>query len=286
MEKETVLAKIRATIEFSDKAHQWLEKLEKEDVWFAKQRGALFFSEFRRTWEGTLITSAEPIINDYFLKLGLSENRLPKLKIYESYHGSFIMEAALTMFGTVGTVYTVLKGISEIPQIADGLVELKERLKKAFSRKASEKVREHLNSSSNRYEIPAPPSNPINTDFSLDARPLLSLTPSIMKSHKVHLNVAVSRDSFTLENLGQEMIRDLRIGIFKSFTQRDFWKYAESYMGTIDILSSQQTITKDIADYRNSSGDSLDLSDSRPLHVDCWVQDAHGIYLFMFYLDD
>ncbi|RCV65780.1 hypothetical protein C5S53_02045 [Methanophagales archaeon] len=191
------------------------------------------------------------------------------------------------MFASMGTVYTILKSISELPEIADGLTELKDRLKKAFYRKASEKVNEDLKSAASQYKPPQPPPRePIYAEFTIDARPVSSLTPSIMKSHKIHLNVAISREAFTLENLGQNIVRDIRIGIFKGHSQRNQWSFADSYVGTIDILSSQQTITKDIADFRNSQGVSLDLSDNSPLHVDCWIQDSHGIYLFMFYLED
>jgi len=272
---------------FSEATLDWLEQIKNSNIWFAREGGTPFFSEFRGSWEKILVSSSETIIHDYFLELGLPKEKLPRVKVYESYSGSWIMEAALIMFASIGTAYTILKGISELPKIADGLTELKDRLKKEFSRKASKKVYEHIKSSANQYKIPPPPSKQIiYTDFVLDARPLLSLSPSIMKSHKVHLNVAISRDAFTLENLGQDTMRDIRIGIFKSFSQKNQWSYADSYMGTIDILSSQQTITKDIANFRNSKGQPLDLSDSSPLHVDCWVQDTHGIYLFMFYLED
>ena len=272
---------------FSESALDWLGRIQNSNIWFAREGGAPFFSEFRGSWERILVNSSEAIINDYFLELGLPKEKLPRVKVYESYSGSWIMEAALIMFGSIGTAYTILKGISELPKIADGLTELKDRLKKEFSKKASEKVYDHLKSAVNRYKIPPPPSKQIiYTDFVLDARPLLSLTPSIMKSHKVHLNVAISRDAFTFENLGQDIMRDIRIGIFKSYSKKNQWSYADSYMGTIDFLSSQQTITKDIADFRNSKGVSLDLSDSSPLYIDCWVQDTHGIYLFMFYLED
>lgn len=287
MEKETVLAKIRVSMGFSEATLDWLEQIKNSNMWFAREGGTLFFSELRDSWEKILISSSETIIHDYFLELGLSKEKLPRVKVYESYSGSWIMEAALIMFASIGTAYTILKSISELPKIADGLTELKDRLKKEFSRKASDKVYEHLKSLANQYKIPPPPSKQIiYTDFVLDARPLLSLSPSIMKSHKVHLNVAISRDAFTLENLGQDTMRDIRIGIFKSFSQKNQWSYADSYMGIIDILSSQQTITKDIADFRNSKGQPLDLSDISLLHVDCWVQDTHGIYLFMFYLED
>ena len=107
-----------------------------------------------------------------------------------------------------------------------------------------------------------------------------------MKSHKIHLNAAISRDSFSLENLGDDIMRDIQIGIFKTTTPKSEWKFYESYMGKIDILSLHQTITKDIGDFKNSKGEQLNLSENIPLHTDCWIQDSHGIYLFMFYLDE
>jgi len=289
MEKETILAKIRATMSFSEETLIWLESLpqiDREDVWFKREAGLPFFSEFRRSWEGVLINSTQPIVQEYFHQLGIPENNLPKIKVYESYSGSWIIDAAIIMAGSIGTAYTILKGVSELPEIADGLTDLKNRLKKVFTKKANEAVNEQLKSSSARYNFPPPPTKPLSTDFAIDARPLLSLTPSLMKSHKIHLNVAISRDSFSLENLGSDIMRDIQIGIFKSRTQKHEWKYYESYMGKVDILSHHQTITKDIGDFKNSKGETLDLLDNMPLHVDCWVQDSHGIYLFMFYLEE
>lgn len=289
MEKETILARIRATMDFSQKGHKWLEKLPQvdgEDIWFKTRGGYYFFSEFKEQWKELLINSSEPIVQEYFRRLGISENNLPKVKVYESYSGSWILDAAIIMGGSIGTVYTILKAVSELPRIADGLVELKDRLKKMFAKKANEAASTRLKSLGARYKFPSPPSDMLSTDFVIDSRPLSSLTPSIMKFHKIHLNVAISRDSFTIENLGDDIMRDIRIGLFKSKTPKHEWKYYESYVGAIDILSSHQTITKDVNEFKNSRGELLDLSDNTPLHVDCWIQDSHGIYLFLFYLED
>ena len=286
MEKETVLAKIRVTMSFSEATLVWLEDIQNSDIWFARDGGSPYFSEYHGSYERILVNSSEHIIHSYFLELGLPDEKLPHVKVYESYSGSLIIEAALIMIASMGTTYTILKSISELPKIADGLTELKDRLKKDFSCKASEKVNENLKSAANQHKLLPPPSKPIDVDFIIDARPISSLTPSIMKSHEVNLNVAISRNAFTLENLRQNIMRDIKIGIFKGHSQRNQWSYADSYMGTIDIISSQQTITKEIADFRNSQDVSLDFSDNSPLHIDCWVQDSHGIYLFMFYLED
>lgn len=288
MEKETILAKIRTTMSFSEETFEWLQRLpqiDRRDIWFKREGGNLFFSEFRRSWEETLINSSEPTVQAYFRELGIPEDNLPKVKVYESFSGSWIIDAAIVIAGSMGTVYVILKSVSEIPKIVDGLTDLKNRLRKTFTKKANEAVNKKLKSSSSRYNSPPPPIKPLSTDFVIDARPLLSLTPSLMKSHKIHLNAAISRDSFSLENLGSDIMRDIQIGIFKSGNQKHEWKYYESYMGKVDILSSHQTITKDVGDFKNSKGESLSLLDSMPLHVDCWVQDSHGIYLFMLYLE-
>jgi len=285
--KETILAKIRSTMHFSEETYLWFRKISNinKDIWFLREEGSLFFPEYRGIWNEIMVSSIEPIINDYFLDLGLPKDKLPKVKIYESYHGSWIIDAALIMSGGIGATYLILKGISELPKIADGLMELKERLKIAFSGKASNTAASFLNNQSKQFNLPAPPKNPIITDFIIDARPLTSLSPSIMKSHKIHLNVAISKESLTIENLGEDVMRDIQIGIFKSYSQKNQWQYADSYKGTISIISSKQTIMKEISDFRDSQGQELNLIDNSPLYIDTWVQDSHGIYLFMFLLE-
>jgi len=270
---------------FTEKTMAWFEKIKRPDLWFAEDHGMAYLSEFGGRWNKILVATAEPEINKYFRELGVPEDKLPHVKVFESYSGSWVMEAAIIMFASIGTTYTILKGISELPEIADGLTELKQRLKKEFTKKADDEAKKYIDSRIKELELPEQPKQLIDCDFTIDARPILSLTPALMKSHRVHLNVAISREAFTLENLGDELTQDIRIGIFKSSTERHQWSYADSFMGFIDLLSSKQTITKDIADFKDSRGHSLDLSDNIPLHIDCWVQDNHGIYLFMFYLE-
>lgn len=285
MQKETVLAKIRVHMKFNEKTVAWFDKIKQPDIWFAEGHGMNFLSEYGSKWDRAFKESAGPIVSHYFEELGLPKDNLPHLKIYESYSGSWIMEAAVVMFASIGTAYTILKAISELPKIADGLTELKSRLKIEFTGKADNEAKQLMDSMVKEIEIPKPPKKLIDCDFTIDARPLLSLTPSIMKSHKVHLNVAISRDGFTLENLGDDLMRDIRIGIFKSNTERNQWSYAESFMGTVNMLSSKQTITKDISEFKDSSGIALWVDDNIPLFIDCWIQDSHGIYLFNFYLE-
>lgn len=234
--------------------------------------------------EKILVETAEPIVQDYFRKLGIQESELPKIRVYEAFKGSWIVDAAIVIAGSVGTAYGILKTISELPEIVKGLSELKELIKSKFNLNANKAATSHLKFQGQR-NLPPPPQKLLNTDFSIDARPLLSLTPAKMKSHKIHLNVAISSDSLTIENLGDDLMKDIQIGIFKDKTQRHQWTYQDSYMGTINMISPHQTIAKVCGEFRNTSDEPLDLLSSLPLFIDCWVQDSHGIYLFNFYLE-
>lgn len=244
----------------------------------------MFFREFSQSWDHMFIESCESDIREYFKEIGVPEQYLPKVKISETYTGSWYIEAVLAMSGTVGTIYVILKGISELPKIADGLTDLKSRIKKKFAKKANESVAARIAQGEHK-QLPPPPSNVVNTDFVIDARPLVALASESLHSHKIYLSVAISRNTFTLENLGNEPLQNVQIGIFRSDSQRNQWAFADSFTGTIPFLSGCQTIVRDVSEFKHTSQGDLDLSGKKPIHVDCWIQDQHGIYLFMFYLD-
>jgi len=297
MEKTTVLARLHFTIEFSGAMLDWLGNF--PDAWFAREGGAFFLSEFGGTWREILEAVVTPEIHEYFSGLGVPQEHLPFIQYGETYRGSWIMDAAVVMLGTVGTTYAVLRGVCELPEIADGLTELKGRILKKLKPRVDREVREKIyrvaqdtikqretRASHDRVRaIPPLPATPVRIDFVIDARPLRSLTPAILKSHKIHLSVAISRDSFTLENLGDEPLRDVRIGLFRSRTERHQWSYQDSYMGNFPLVSSHQTIAKTLGEFKDRTGNRFDLSDGEEVHVDCWVQDSHGIYLFLFFLE-
>jgi hypothetical protein len=175
VQKETVLVKIRVHMKFNQKTVAWFEKIKRPNLWFAEAHGMHFLSEYGTKWDKAFVESVGPIIHSYFGKLGLPEDNLPHVKIYESYPGSWVMEAAVVMFASIGTAYTILKGASELPQIADGLTELKDRLKNEFTRKADNEAKKYIDSQVKELKISKPPKKLIDCDFTIDARPLLSL---------------------------------------------------------------------------------------------------------------
>ena len=163
----------------------------------------------------------------------------------------------------------MLKGISELPKIADGLEDTKKRLQKElttrFRKKVPERIEPVLDHSGLPTGLPAPVvAKPVSVSCSIDARPLRGLTPDV----------------------GDSALDNLRIGLFKSKTQRHNWSFADAFSRTVPALSGKQTLSMTIDQFvLNADGSKLDLSDPSPIFVDCWLQDQAGIYLFNFYLE-
>lgn len=208
METEIILARIRATMGFSEETFKWLRELPQLDIegfWFKKEGEILFFSEFKRSWEEVLINSSEPIIQEYFLELGIPKDDLPKVRVYKSYSGSWMIDATIVMAGSAGTVYVILKSVSEIPKIVDGLTELINRLKRAFTEKVNKAVNKQLKSSSSKYTFPPPPTKPLSCDYDIDPSPLKSLTDSSNNSDNIHQDPSDYKDKEKLEPIMSEL---------------------------------------------------------------------------------
>jgi hypothetical protein len=293
MKKSTVLAKIRLTVRFTPDGLEWLRR-RLPGTSLAVEDGSGFLLEFSHAWEKPFLESANKMVQHYFREHGVPDDRLPVVEVLERYRGSFILEAAVLMYTTIGTAYTILKGISELHEIADGLTTPKARLAGEFPdiirppavRTVTEvepRVVRDLPPSQRPRPEP-PPSDPVQFDLTIDARPLTSLTPAKLKSHSIYLACSISRESFVLENLGEEPIKDLRIGLFSSSTSRTSWQFADAYVATVPMLSGGQTIAKELNDFRHTNSNRFGLPDTA-VYVDCWVQDNTGIYLFNFYLD-
>lgn len=292
MEKKTVIANVRTEISLSEGMQEFLAQFEdRENAWFARQGGDVLLAEYGFEWNTNFVEVAQSVFDEHFRGMGLSDDQLPKVELTDSRRGSWIMEAALTMFGTVGTTYTILKGFAELPELADGLEDTKKRLQKELSSRFKKKIPERIEPILSNVGIPAqipPPirANPVAVTCSIDARPLRGLTPDVAKSHSIHLAVAVSRSALSVENLGDASIENLRIGLFKSPTQRNSWSFGDAFSKSVPRLSGKQSTSLSIDQFTSEAiGTKLDLGDNYPLYVDCWLQDNAGIYLFNFFLE-
>ena len=296
MEKTTVLANLRLTMRFNGATLKWLQRF--PDSWVSEEEGSVFLSEFGGNWGKLFLEVASHEVHAHFAELGVPRERLPFVQIGERYRGSWVLDAHIVMLGTVSTAYAVLKGISELPKVAEGLSTVKVGIQKRLQPLLDRAVRDQMiltldlcspqelqtRPPQPRTEEVLPPPTVVQTDFMLDARPLASLTP-VVKTHKVHLSVGVSRDGFTLENLGDDPLRNVRLGLFRTKTERNQWSYKDSYMAAFSLLSARQTTSKKLGEFRDVRGNLLDMSDGEAAYVDCWVQDDHGIYLFRFFLE-
>jgi len=292
MEKQSVILRITASIDFGQETISWMQSLTKNmdeqqqhNLWFTRNKGQDFLNEFQRSFQQILVEEIDSEVQSYFRNLKLSEEFLPHAKVTETYIGSLTIMAVVSIAGTIGGTFAALKGISEIPTIIEGLKKLKVNIANSFKAKTNSKVHALLTEQAANNNVTPPPSSTIELkDFVIDARPLLALTPNEMKSHSLHLQAGISTDSFTLENLGADTMRDIKIGLFVGDTGRNHWSIADAFVSSVNVLSPHQTISKQLSDFVHDSKGKLSMIDL-PAHVDCWVQDSHGIYLFNFYLE-
>lgn len=292
MKKNTVIANIHAEIELSDDIQAFFAKFQdQENAWFARQGGNAFLGEFGGQWNSSFLETAQFVFDEYFRSIGLPEDRLPQVDLTDSRRGSWIMDAALTMFGTVGGTYAFLKAYADLPKVAEGLEETTKQLKKELSAIFKKRIPERIEPVLSHAGVPAllPPSvraNPVSVTCSVDARPLRGLTPDVAKSHSIHLAVAVSRSALSVENLGDSPIENLRIGLFKSARQKHSWDFADAFSKSVPKLSGKQSTSLSIEQFTSERDRSvLSLTDDSSLYVDCWLQDNSGIYIFNFYLE-
>lgn len=295
MERETVIANVRSHLDFTEAAQTWLG-VEAATTWVAD--GDLFLQEFGGQWLEIFAETLQHEVHEYFHSVGLRGDLQPQVRIGDSYRGSFIIDAYIVIATGIPAAYTLLKGVSELPQIADGLENLKTRVAKEYEAKSSrfavERIADalrHARQGPNRLaaptapsRIPAPPQPLLASSLVIDARPLRNLKPEEPVSHRVHLAVAATHDVLTVENLSEEALQQLRIGLFVGNSPRAQWAFAEAFTGSVTRLGARQMLSKDLADFRNASGKRFQMGSNRDQYLDCWVQDEHGIYLFNFVL--
>src|SRR6266446_8298426 len=153
MQPTTVLAKCRVTVELSEETKAWLQTT--PDSWIAAENGEVFLSEFGGTWTQVILPILNEEFQNYFREVGVPNDYLPTVQRAETYRGSWVLETAVVMASTVGTAYAVLKGVSELPKIADGLSELKGRaqrkIKPVLDRKVTETLTEQISRTTPRY---------------------------------------------------------------------------------------------------------------------------------------
>lgn len=296
--KQTVLANSRAEIALTTAFREFLTRYRDDpNAWFVRDGGDTFLGELGGDWNSIFTEYLESFFLSYFERLGIEVQNRINVEPTDSRRGSWIMEAALTMFGTVGTAYQVLKGVGELPKIADGIEETKSRvqhgLETAFGRKMLERIEPYIEQAKpSMRDIPGvsqlqliPPA-PLSVSFSIDSRPLRGLTPDKIHSHSIHLAVGVSRSALSIENLGESQLVNLRSGLFKSDKEMNHWSFSDAYSKSVPTLNQKQTISLAINEFHKyGTSTGLELDENAPLHVDCWIQDNSGIYLFNFLVE-
>jgi hypothetical protein len=302
MPRKTILAVARAHVSPSQALSRYLNRFGdgRPDAWFARAGGDVFLAEMGEQLNVEFADHLTAFFSSYMREIGIFDEKIMTVDITDAHRGSWIMEAAISMFCGVGTAYQILKGAGELPKIADGIEEskirLQEELRGLFRKSVRLRIEPYFTESKTANpgtEIPridrleqAALQDPVDVSFFIDARPLRGLTPDIVKTHAIHLSVGLSRSGFSVENLGDDPLQNVRVGLFKSVVEVQSWYFGDAYMKMIPTISGKQSMSISMNEFRkHGSNVTLDLDDNVALYVDCWIQDNHGIYLFNFLLD-
>lgn len=295
MERETLLATVTATLEFTDDAKRVLAE-EVEGFWGDDPDVLLL--EFGYTWREILAAALSAETDHFFTELGLSGDAVPKVRIGESYKGSFVVVATIVITETIPTAYKILKGVSDLPKIVDGLADLRKRVASRYERESNKVAQQTLNQAirnARRRQNPSavagpiaiPPSlptRPFRATVVLDARPLAALRPEEPSVLRCNIAVAATHEAISVENLSDATMQNVRVGLFVNDTKQQQWNYADAFEAAIPMLSGKQSISKSFTDFRRSGVPMQRVLDTKPMFVDCWVQDDGAIHLFQFTL--
>lgn len=295
MQRETVLATVTATLEFTDEAKRFLTEAV-EGFWGDDPDGLLF--EFGYTWRQIFDAALTSEVERYFEELGISGDMAPQVRIGESYKGSFVVAATVIITETIPAAYKILKGVSELPKIVDGLGDVKKRVAARYERESNAAAQRTLNDAirnarirqlpqSDTAKAPSPPALPaqsLRVSLALDARPLAALRPEEPSVLRCNIAIAITHEALSVENLSDTAMQGVRIGVFVNDAKQHAWGYADAFETTLTMLSGRQSVSKSFTDFRRNGVQLTAIMDTKPMFVDCWVQDEGAIHLFQFNL--
>lgn len=77
MAKETIIAKLRGKLDFTEEAQAWLQQ---QEVWFARDGGQAFFSEMRGSFSHAFADISQTEIDAYFREFELPPDQRPHVQ--------------------------------------------------------------------------------------------------------------------------------------------------------------------------------------------------------------
>ncbi|MEK6284672.1 MAG: hypothetical protein AABO57_02920 [Acidobacteriota bacterium] len=134
--------RLKFKIELNQETLTWLNNF--PDAWFSRDGGNAFLRENGGIWTATFDNVVNHEVRAYFGGLGLSDDYMPFIQHGDTYLGSWVMDAAIVMRGTMGRAYTALSTIGDLSRIAEGVTGLKSRMLQRLSLEINDRVRDTI----------------------------------------------------------------------------------------------------------------------------------------------
>lgn len=162
------VASIYATVTCAPEFMEWrknaLRSAEAEGIDYSSHQ--LLISSAREL-SSALCELTKPALERHFVAMGLPGEFTVDVVPIRSSFGSWIVEAAV-LIGALASGYSVVKALSQVPSILDGLEELSNRLLRLFARKANRICQEHLEPASQLLGLPTPPETLVTADLRIE----------------------------------------------------------------------------------------------------------------------
>lgn len=176
MQNKITLLTIEARLTFPSWTQEWFNSPPLSDIWFTGHEGNDFFSEYSISYGQLFAASAQPLVDGFFIALGVERKDLPQVKVTGTRVGSLEIMSEVVVVGTVG--YSIVKAISGVPSVLENLEKLRVQIKESFHRTAGNFTSKELIQQIERFERDASPPHPneiLQEDVSIDSQPLRDL---------------------------------------------------------------------------------------------------------------
>ncbi|MCX6680708.1 MAG: hypothetical protein NTX42_10160 [Methanothrix sp.] len=282
--KETMLASINCTVKLSDNTYSWLDSIPEKDrskMWFNKHNEAEFFHRYESELSEMFAKAIQEDLSQFFLNQNISMDNLLKVKIYKINYGSIQIFSDIAFLAPLAVAYELLKIALELWENTNKTKQMLQTTGQALENKFNKFIRSKL-----ELIAPNPPQDVATSVLSIKSDNISYVISSFknMDTHKIQLQVDLSRDKIKLTNLSEDELALSRIGIFKNDTPQNEWIFPNSYQGNSAKIGPMDNISLNVSDFVNCNKVKLNIPQDLPSYIDCWLEDIKGIYLVKFLL--
>ncbi len=273
------IAQINVHIDFSEDMKNWFEK-SRDHI---PKESNYFFQNNYKALDSLFIITSKPIIDSFFIGAGWPDSELPSIKVIKSDLGSLAIFAVVEV---AAGVCKTIEFISNWDKTRVGLRRTGEIVRDEYIKNVTDVLKDELLDITDPQgvidssKLPPIPENPI--EGTCDIIPESSERQNITISKRSQLSIAINKDLFAIENLGDEEKEDVHINIFKGTSDpKIFTEYRSIF---IPVLPPHRWVKVRINEFTDKEANPLIFNINDPTANICSIKTSNEQHLFSFVL--